>query len=376
MPRGLRIGFVVWSGLVGGAEVFTVDLAAAMCKQGTSSGVVVVARGDGPLIHRLEEAGIPRRSLGLSRGSHVLVHARRLADAAASFAADGVILQSDGYLAAALRAGGYGGKIVAVQHGPVMQRQWLPRSHRLLRQFDQLSGVWAIDALVAVSDVALSVAREHHHPRRTLRVYNGVDLGRFRPSPPRKRGADSPMTVGIAGRLVKGKGADVLLESIRRMSDGSVTALLAGDGPQRRSLEMLAKRLGIASRVAFVGIQSDMASFWRRCDLAVAPSHAPLAESFGLAAVEAMASGLPIVASRNGALPEIIADARTGTIVPEADPVALAAALDAYAMNPQLRAEQGLNGRADCEHRFDINRCARAYLELFHSLGCPKGRGV
>jgi len=108
-----------------------------------------------------------------------------------------------------------------------------------------------------------------------------------------------------------------------------MTALIAGDGPERGSLEALAKRLRIADRVAFVGLQTDMPCFWRQCDVAVVPSHAPHVESFGLVAVEAMASGLPVVASRNGALPEIVVDSRTGTIVPEADPMVLAAALDA-----------------------------------------------
>ena len=111
-----------------------------------------------------------------------------------------------------------------------------------------------------------------------------------------------------------------------------------------------------------------MAAFWQTCDLAVVPSHPPHVESFGIVAIEAMASGLPVVATANGALPELVTHGRSGTIVPEGDPDALAAALDTYAAHPYLRVEEGRQGRADCERWFGIDRCAQAYLELFESL--------
>ena len=118
----------------------------------------------------------------------------------------------------------------------------------------------------------------------------------------------------------------------------------------------------------FSGLVTDMAAFWQECDVAVVASHPPHIESFGIVAIEAMASGLPVVATTNGALPELVADGRTGTIVPEGDPDALATALDAYAAHPYLRVEEGRAGRADCERWFGIDRCAQSYLELFESL--------
>src|SRR5262249_58131811 len=198
-------------------------------------------------------------------------------------------------------------------------------------------------------------------------TYNGVDIKRC--SQACQRTPRGPIVIGFAGRLVRGKGADVLVRSLARSSDLSITALVAGDGPDRTLLEALARRTGIASQVVFLGPQGDMPSFWRRCDLAVVPSHTPIVESFGLAAVEAMASGLPVIASRNGALPEVVANGRTGTIVPEDDPVSLATSLAVYESNPQLREQHGRRGRADCERRFDIDRCALAYVDL---LGRPR----
>jgi glycosyltransferase involved in cell wall biosynthesis len=363
--RRLRLALVCWSGHVGGAETFAVDLGIALQANSVDPSAVIVG-ADGPVSDRFGAAGIPCSTLRLRRGSHVTLHPRLLAKAVTAAGGDGAILQSDGYLAAALRAGGYRGRIVAVQHGAVMQRPGVPMWRRIVREVDQLSGIFALDALVTVSNSAMRTALRHPHPRRTLSIYNGVDLGRFQPA--ENRAVRSGFTVAFAGRLIRGKGADVLLRALARMADSSTKAEIAGDGPERSSLESLAQRLGISARVRFRGVLADMPAFWRACDVAVVPSRQPLIESFGLTAVEAMSSGLPVIAARNGALPEIVADGRTGTIVPEADPVSLAAALDAYAADPQLRAEHGRRGRVDCEHRFDIDRCARAYLELFHSL--------
>jgi glycosyltransferase involved in cell wall biosynthesis len=346
---------------VGGAEVFSFDLAVALRARGVDPGVVIVG-ADGPVTDRVDAAGIPRVTLGLPRGSYVLLHPRRLAAAVTEVGKDGAILQSDGYLAAALRAGGYRGRIVGVQHGAVLHRRWLPAWRRILREIDQMSGVKALDALVVVSDSALGVASRHPHPRRMLTIHHGTDLHRFLPQ---VKARSIPLTVGFAGRLIEGKGADVLLRSLAQVPGSSVRAEIAGDGPERKALESLAGRLAVAERVRFRGMMDDMPAFWRGCDLAVMPSHPPHVESFGIVAIEAMASGLPVVASANGALPEIVTDGRTGTIVPEADPASLAAALDAYADDRDLLAAQSRLARADCERRFDIDRCASAYLALF-----------
>lgn len=368
--RRWRIALVCWSGQVGGAEVFSTDLAVALRLHGVETGVVIVG-ADGPVSDRLDAAGIPRLTLGLRRGSLVLLHPRRLAAAVTAVGEDGVILQSDGYLAAALRSGGYRGRIVAVQHGALLHRPSLPVWRRLIREADQFSGVQALDALVVVSRTALRSAAHHPHPRRMLTIPNGVDVYRFRPSSERAERAS--LAVGFAGRLIEGKGADVLLHALARIRQRSVEVAIAGDGPERGALESLARRLGVAARVHFRGIADDMPTFWRACDIAVVPTRQPLVEGFGLVAVEAMASGLPVVVTANGALPEIVKEGRTGTILPEADPVALAEALGAYAADANLRAAHGRAGRTESERRFGINRCALAYLALFESLGIRDG---
>ena len=361
----LRLALVCWSGNVGGAEVLSADLAVALRERGAEPGVVIVG-ADGPICDRLDATSVPHVTLGLERGSRVLLHPRRLARAVTTAGEDGAILQSDGYLAAALKAGRYRGRIVAVQHGALLLRPWQPGWRRILRELDQLSGVPALDALVVVSESTRRTASRHPHPRRMLTIHNGIDLRRFHVRPAEAQ--EGGLVVGFAGRLIEGKGIEVLLHALAQIPDDSMRAEIAGEGPARDALESLAHLLGIAPRVRFRGLVNDMAAFWQTCDLAVVPSHPPHVESFGIVAIEAMASGLPVVATENGALPELVTHGRSGTIVPEGDPDALAAALDTYAAHPYLRVEEGRQGRADCERWFGIDRCAQAYLELFKSL--------
>jgi glycogen synthase len=99
-----------------------------------------------------------------------------------------------------------------------------------------------------------------------------------------------------------------------------------------------------------------------------------LIESFGLVAVEAMACGTPVVATRSGALQETVIHGRTGFLVEPRDTHALAAALLAYLDDPSLVAAHGAAAREWCEERFDIQRCAEAYAGLFQGRSSPAHR--
>jgi glycosyltransferase involved in cell wall biosynthesis len=357
-----RVAAVLWSGAVGGAETFTVDLCRALRTLGADVGVVFVC-GGAPLSARLDEAGIPHRSLGLRRGRDVVRNPRRLARAVRELGPDGALLQRGGYLAATLRAGGYRGRVVAVAHDALLDLGTRTAVERLVSAVDRGSGFWASDVEVAVSDFAYERLGRHLHARRLVRIYNGVDLDAYRPAS-RAGGETGPPTIGFAGRLVDGKGVDVLLRAFARGASQTGGRLrIAGDGPQRSELEALARSLSLNGSVEFVGWVPDVASFWGGCDIAAMPSDR-LVESFGLSAVEAMACGRPVVAARNGALAEIVDDGATGRLVPPGDVDALAAALEALGASDVRRAA-GVAARAACEARFDLRDCARSYLDLF-----------
>jgi len=141
---------------------------------------------------------------------------------------------------------------------------------------------------------------------------------------------------------------------------------IAGDGPAREMLQELADELGVNGAVEFTGWTLDMPSFWRECDLAVMPSDGSV-ESFGMAAVEAMACARPVVATANGALPELVDDGVTGLLVPRGDRVALADALVTLTRDSERRRAAGRAARARCEQRFDIRDCAASYVKLFQT---------
>jgi len=200
------------------------------------------------------------------------------------------------------------------------------------------------------------------HANETKRLYNGIDVSRFAPSAQRDNSRKANgLTVGFAGRLIEGKGVDHLVAAMARTGP-NVRAIIAGDGPCRAELEQRSRDLQVTGRIRFLGAVTDMAGFWRRCDVAVACSDQQLTESFCIAALEAAGCGIPVIATRNGGLQEVVLDGTTGILVPMGDAESIARALERYERNSDLRT---LHGRAGCERaraHFTIEQAADGYL--------------
>ncbi len=201
----------------------------------------------------------------------------------------------------------------------------------------------------------------------------GVDLGVFAPADRPPPGTGSA-TIGYVGRLESHKGVDVLLRAVALHRGWRV--LLTGDGPQRSELEALAVSLGIADRVAFLGFAEgeELAARYRQLDLVVVPSLARpnWLEQFCRVAVEAMASGIPVVGSASGAIPDVVGDA--GVLVPPGDPAALGAAVE-----EALRAERwsGLRERGlERSVRFTWENVARMQREMYQRALGRTGPGA
>jgi glycosyltransferase involved in cell wall biosynthesis len=364
---GRSVALVVWSGRLGGSETFTVELAGALRQEGVDARLVFVGKRD-RLGRRVDELGLPATELGLARGRHVIAHPRRLARLVAAAGEACAILPSSGYLAAALRAGGYRQPVAAVEHGGLLQVPQLELPKRILRRVDRASGIWACDVEIAVSDYVLAALESRRHAERLIRIRNGIDLVRFRPPPNPPGESHRPFTVGYAGRLVAEKGVADLIRAFA-LPDLPCDAHLrvAGEGGQRAALQDLARELEVESRVTFVGLVDDMPEFWRGCDVGAVPSSQAI-ESFCLAAVEAMASGCPVVATAVGALPEIVRDAATGWLVEPGNVAGLSRALGLYAQHHHLRTQHGTTARRLCEVEYDLSAAAQSYAELIRSL--------
>jgi len=359
-----RLALVLWNGNVGGAEVLSVALADQMRQLGIEATIVFIENPQ-PLVDRLPGKDIPYRCLGFSRGRDVLRHPRRYAAETARVGPDGALLLTCGYMGAALRAGGYRGSIVAVEHGDVL----FARSQQMLWRMSRVTGAWADDIEVAVSDSIFKGLRQRPHARVARRIYNGIDPGQYASEAmPIDRTRDGDCVVAFAGRLIYGKGPDYLIEALAQVSSTPrMRLLIAGDGPERSRLESMAHSLGIGEQVEFLGLKHDMSGFWQMCDIAVVPS-AEFIEACPMTPLEAMASGKPVIATRNGGLPELVIDGETGILVPRGDSMALAKALDLYAGNKALRLAHGASGKARVVEKFHINKCAQAYLALFDEL--------
>jgi glycosyltransferase involved in cell wall biosynthesis len=364
-PRRLRVALVLWSGDLGGAETFSVALARTLRASGIDAHLVFLTRA-GPLSQRCLKTSIPFAELQLDRGRAALWHARRFAKTVAAGGTGGAVLVAGGFLAFALRLGGYRGRIAAVEHGALLQaNRMTPLRRRLLRRVDHLLGARAVDVHIAVSEFLRGHIDGGSRP--VVTIPNGIDLDVYRPAPS-PRGGDE-FVIGCMSRLISGKGVEDVLVAAQEVVRGGACLKIAGDGPERARLERLAEQLGIRESVEFVGWirgESDVAAFWSACDVAVAAPN-DLVESFGLSAVEAMACGVPVVATRSGALPEAVVHEKTGFLIEPRDTNGLAAALAAYLDDASLVRTHGGAAREWCEQRFDIRRCAQAYAGLFQN---------
>jgi len=198
-----------------------------------------------------------------------------------------------------------------------------------------------------------------------LRVIGlGVDVDRFQPGARSTSGSGS-LNVGYVGRLEEHKGVDVLLDAV--LNEPKWKVRIVGDGPSAEALRVKASVLG--DQVSFVGFVSSeqLAELYQSFDVVIVPSLSTpgWTEQFGRVAIEAMATGVPVIASDSGALPEVIGDA--GLLVPPGDAAQLRRALNLLASNPDRRIELGRRGRVRSK-RFDWRTIAREQLDFYSEI--------
>lgn len=177
--------------------------------------------------------------------------------------------------------------------------------------------------------------------------------------------ATDDVAVGVVARLSEQKAHHVLFAALGRIADPRVRLVVIGDGPRRAELEQLVGISGLAGRVTFTGLRRDVPALLPGLDVAALSS---VHEGVPLIVIEAMAAGLPVVATRCGALADLVVDGVTGHLVPVGDDAALAARLAELAADPDLRARFGAAGRDRAVHHHDIRATARGYEELLASV--------
>ncbi|HUS17810.1 MAG TPA: glycosyltransferase family 4 protein [Chloroflexia bacterium] len=210
---------------------------------------------------------------------------------------------------------------------------------------DRLFTRWMHDAVSCSAYNAAQVSA--HYGIEATVIYNGVDLEQFPPMPETTQPGDGqprPRIVLFAGRLVRWKGVEYLIRALPRLHTPDVQVWIAGEGPYQPELEALAAREGVADRVRFLGNMAtpQLVDLYHTADVLAATSF--VNETFGIALCEAMACGLPVVASRFGGFSEVVDDGVTGYLATPQDPADLAAKLDHVLADPAAARRMGAAG--------------------------------
>lgn len=215
-------------------------------------------------------------------------------------------------------------------------------------------------------------------PQRIAQLYNGVDADRFRPAEQTAdMAADCPFRrpdhwlVGTVGRMQTVKDQTLLARAFVLLLErhpelrSRVRLVMIGEGPLRAESLAILEQAGAADMAWLPGERNDIPELLRSLDCFVLPS---LAEGISNTILEAMASGLPVIATRVGGNPELVREGGTGVLVPPADAEAMAEAIARYAFAPTTAAECGRQARAEALGRFSMESMEAAYRGLYDRL--------
>jgi glycosyltransferase involved in cell wall biosynthesis len=224
-------------------------------------------------------------------------------------------------------------------------------------------------AVFAVSqDLRRHIVAEGFSPDRVGVIYNGIELG---PAPSDSAREQARRELGVAegvsvfctiARLDPVKDLGTFIDAVAQVSrDRNVVGLIVGDGPDRPGLESRARTLGASPVIRFLGHRDDARALLAGSDVYV---NCSISEGISLTILEAMAAGLPIVATSVGGTPEVI-DASCGRLIPPENPTALADALKCLLLAPEVCRQMGAGARRRVETHFDLRRMIGEYRDVY-----------
>jgi len=222
--------------------------------------------------------------------------------------------------------------------------------------------------VVALNRAAIAELQDMGFSREQIvHIPNGVDTAHIPPITQHR--IEGPVRVLYVGRLYPTKGVRTLIAAIAlcgRIGSLSQWRLtLVGDGPQRPVLVQQVRALSLTDHVEFAGQVDDVVSYLHQAHIFVLPSNS---EGIPNALLEAMAAGLPCVATDNAGNAQVLTHGEDGLMVPVGDEMALARALIKLGIDEALRARLGRQARRTVERRFHITRVAEQYLDLYHQI--------
>ncbi|MCB1474180.1 MAG: glycosyltransferase [Rhodobiaceae bacterium] len=351
---------------IGGAERLLVDFARALQRHPGRPHVFVVMNAvhDAAMLEQLRSAGFPvvllERRPGHLHPRHLLaLRAIARANRVSIVHAHNLGSKSWALLLKAIRPGT---RVVFTAHSTSALPSLGPLGRWVHANF--------VDWTVAISQAVLRICGDCGIARASC-IDNGIDLARFAAVRRTRRG-DIRQLINVGRFSIREKGQDVLVRALAILNAqdaGLHLTLMGGSGgaADRVKLEQMADDLGQAHAVTFLEGRTDVPQQLGEADLFVLPSRE---EGFGLAVVEAMAAGLPVVASRVGGLADIITDRRDGCLVAADDPAALADCIASLIANPQETQAMAMAGEQVAQ-RYAINRMCEDYCALYERLAEP-----
>lgn len=258
--------------------------------------------------------------------------------------------------------------VVHTPHGHVFHSYFSPLKTRLFKLLEK-SLAHVTDALVMLSAGELQDHLDEGicPPQRMYVIPSGVSLEAFRRC--RQSSLERPR-LGYIGRLADIKGPLDLIEAMSHVPD-EVELWMVGDGPQRAEVEQRIRDLQLDSRIHLLGWQHDIPHYLEQIDVLVVPSHN---EGMGRVAVEALAAGVPVVATRVGGLVDVVRPGVNGALAPEKDPAGLARAIVSVLEQPDRGRALGEQGRTWAEQFSDevmYQRLEQLYARMARLKGVP-----
>jgi len=369
---------------VGGAEALVVPFARTLDRTQYELTVACLGRIEGEMVvSRLREAGVPVVEFG-ARNLRDLRTFRRVRDYVRDQRIDLIHahLTYAGIWSALLTRQTGIPSVVSLHVATSATRTLRPSlRHRISTDvrdwlMRKVLNRWAT-RVIMVSEALRQTYLRHGdlRPEKVQVVHNGIELDRFARDREATRDRvhaefdiprDAPVLVTVAV-LRPGKGVEVLLEAARAVKDAHF--LILGDGPKRAEWEALASAHGIGERVHWAGYRTDVDALLAGCDLLVHPS---LDDAFPTVLLEAMAAGLPVVASEVGGIPEIVVVGDTGLLVSPGDAAALARSINALLLDRAQLVRMGEVGREVATTRFStgawVGRLVGVYEDVLPAL--------
>jgi glycosyltransferase involved in cell wall biosynthesis len=356
-----RILILITLAETGGAQAYVAALVPALAPR---FDVVVAAHGGGPLVDAARGAGV--RFVPLRHVRRPLQPAR---DLLGLFELVALIRRErpDIVHVNSSKAGILGRIAAVLTRVPITVftvHGWAFKAYSgtpsaLYRSADRLMArATTITICVTETERAAGLAARTCIADRTVVIANAVDVE----AAPRARHDGDPPRIVSVGRLAWPKDPLTLVRALAHVRDHPFSALIVGDGPDLPTVDGEVRELGLEAAVQLSGPRRDVPDLLAQSDVFALASRS---EGGPISILEAMAAGLPVVASDVGGVPELVVEGETGLLVPAGDAHALATALERLLADPELRRRLGAAGRERVRERFDLNALRSAHLELY-----------